>query len=188
MLPSIFTSFNPLFTLCRVRSLVRPDSQYTGILQQEGLLELAAEGLSIQSSLDKWYTDFKKWSAEYDVLEQNFQSILAAVYFHGISIYLSGVFDYHTQFSDIVTPAISHAIIQSHIDMILTKTAFAMKTTNLSPVLFFFPLRVAGARVTSIREMDSILDLLQGASKRNFPVAGAFIEDLMSLWEWKGTR
>ena len=148
-------------------------------------MKLAVEGLAIRLALDNWYINFKKLSAESETLEQSMESTLAIIYFHGISIYLSGIFDYHSQFNDLVTPAIQPPVIQNHVDMILANTAIAMKTTNLSPALFFFPLRVAGARVTSIRETEAILELLQQISEGSFPVADAFIEDLMSLWQWK---
>ncbi|KIN06342.1 hypothetical protein OIDMADRAFT_176424 [Oidiodendron maius Zn] len=169
----------------RVRSLIRPASTDTIIDPKSSLVELAAEGLLIRSALDNWYIDFMKWSTDFDTLEQNFQSILAIIYFHAISIYLSGIFDYHSQFNDMPTPALSQPVIQGHVNMILTKTTIAMKTTNLSPLLFFFPLRVAGARVTSILEAGFILELLQEISNRSFPVAEAFTEDLKNLWQWK---
>ena len=147
------------------------------------LVELAVEGLTIRLALDNWYNNFKKLSAESETLD--LESILATIYFHGISIYLSGIFDYHSQFNDIVTPAIPRPVIQNHVDMILANTTVAMETTNLSPVLFFFPLRVAGARVISIQETKAILELLQQISKGSFPVADAFTENLKSLWQWK---
>ena len=178
-------SFAFLLTICRVRSLIRPTSTSTIIHPKSRLVELAAEGLLIRSALDNWYIDFMKWSTDFDTLVQNFQSILAIIYFHGISIFLSGIFDYHSQFNDMPTPALSQPVIQGHVNMILTKTTIAMKTTNLSPLLFFFPLRVAGSRITTIQEAGFILDLLQEISNRSFPVAEAFTEDLKDLWQWK---
>jgi hypothetical protein len=59
----------------------------------------------------------------------------------------------------------------------------ALKTTNLAGILFFFPLRVAGARARSVGQRSIILDLLGHISSRSFVVADAFVSDLKSLWE-----
>lgn len=164
---------------------MEPDSEYIPEIFLKLLLKRAAEGLAIREDLDNWYKSFRRLLEEFTNLEKNAESVLATVYFHGISIYLSGIFDYHSQFNGVSTPAIPRQVIQSHVDAILATTAVAMKTTHLCPVLFFFPLRVAGARVTSTRETSLILELLQQISRRSFPVADSFTEDLKSLWEWK---
>ncbi|RYP23413.1 hypothetical protein DL765_001118 [Monosporascus sp. GIB2] len=156
------------------------------MLLQEALLELVAEGFAVRSALGDWYANFQQWSAGTGTPEDNPQSILATIYFHGISIYLSGIFDYRSQFNEIPTPTISQAVVQNHVDAILGKTETTLKTANLAPVLFFFPLRVAGARVTTIREAESIRVMLQEISARGFVIADAFTADLNSLWRRKG--
>ena len=52
--------------------------------------------------------------------------------------------------------------------------------------MFFFPLRVAGARVTLKEEAEAIVTMLNDISKRNFVVAEAFVSDLKALWDEKG--
>ncbi|KAH1516623.1 hypothetical protein KXX29_008851 [Aspergillus fumigatus] len=113
-------------------------------------------------------------------------SILATIYFHSISIYLSGIFDYRAQFNEIPTPTISPAVVQNHVDAILRMAEIALKTTALASVLFFFPLRVAGARVTAAAETESIHAMFRDISARGFVVADAFTADLRSLWRRKG--
>jgi hypothetical protein len=152
----------------------------------DALLELAAEGIAIRAILDDWLANFKRWSECTGTPEHNHESILATIFFHGISIYLSGIFDYHSQFNDIVAPTISPAVIQSHVDAILERTEIALQTSNLGALLFFFPLRVAGARVTTIQETESILSMLREISSRSFIVADAFTADLKNLWRVKG--
>lgn len=176
--------YSVLINIPSVRNVLRQSSEELYVSPGNKLLELAAEGLTIREALDAWYVDFRqKHTDESEVLEQNAESILAMAYFHGISIYLSGIFDYHAaQFNGIFTPVIPRQVIQNHVSNILRTTTLALGTTNLSPVLFFFPLRVAGARATCINERGSILNLLQQVLRR-FPVADAFIEDLKSLWE-----
>ena len=161
-------------------------SKTTYIPPRNELLELAAEGLAIRAALDDWYIDFQKYIAEFEGISQSTESVLAMAYFYGISIYLSGIFDYHTtQFDDILTPAISQTAIQDHVSMVLMTTTVGLETTSLSPVLFFFPLRVAGSRAMSANQRELILGLLEQVSRRSFPVAEAFIEDLKAWWEWK---
>lgn len=65
-------------------------------------------------------------------------------------------------------------------------TEISLKTANLAAVLFFFPLRVAGARVSTARETKLICEMLGEISMRGFVVADAFITDLNSLWRQKG--
>jgi hypothetical protein len=152
----------------------------------EGLLELAAEGFVVRSALSDWYASFQQWSVESGTPEYHPHSVLATTYFHAISIYLSGIFDYRFQFNEIPTPIISQTVVQDHVDAILEKTEVTLKTTNLAAVLFFFPLRVAGARVTTIRETESIRAMLREISTRGFVVADAFTADLKTLWRRKG--
>lgn len=156
------------------------------MLLHRALLELAAEGFVIRSALADWYANFQKWSADTSTPEYSSNSVLATIYFRGISIFLSGIFDYRTQFNKIPTPTISQAIVQSHVDEILRMTEISLKTANLAAVLLFFPLRVAGARVTTAREAESICAMLGEISMRGFVVADAFKANLKSLWREKG--
>jgi hypothetical protein len=72
------------------------------------------------------------------------------------------------------------------VDKILSDTKLALNNTNLGGVLYFFPLRVAGARVTSKEEAEGIVTMLKEISKRSFVVAEAFVLDLKALWIQKG--
>ncbi|EAW09125.1 uncharacterized protein ACLA_078740 [Aspergillus clavatus NRRL 1] len=171
-----------------VWDLLNPGSKCPSMLLHKALLELAAEGFAVRSALADWYANFQKWSADTGTPEHNPYSALASIYFHGISIYLSGIFDYRTQFNKIPTPTISQAVIQNHVDAILQMTGIVLKTANLAPVLLFFPLRVAGARVTTAQETESIRARLQEISTRGFMVADAFMADLNSLWCKKGIQ
>ena len=155
-------------------------------LLHKTLLELAAEGFIVRSALHDWYATFQKWSADNGTPTHNPQSILATIYFHSISIYLSGIFDYRAQFNKLPTPTISQDVVQNHVDEILRITEISLKTSNLAAVLFFFPLRVAGARVTTARETESICAMLGEISMRGFVVADAFTVDLKSVWHQKG--
>ncbi|KAF7181001.1 hypothetical protein CNMCM7691_000130 [Aspergillus felis] len=169
-----------------VWDLLKPGSNYPSMLLHEALLELAAEGFAVRSALGDWYATFQKWSANTGTPAHNPQSVLATIYFHTISIYLSGIFDYRAQFDEIPAPTISRAVVQQHVDAILRMTEITLKTTNLAAVLFIFPLRVAGARVTASPETESIHAMFRDISTRGFVVADAFTADLKSLWRQKG--
>ncbi|KAF7597155.1 hypothetical protein BBP40_009494 [Aspergillus hancockii] len=175
-----------VLTKASVWSVLKPDSKCPKTLVHGTLLGLAAEGFVIRSGLDDWYANFQQWSVDTGTPEHHPESVLATIYFDAISIYLSGIFDYRSQFNEIPTPTISQAAVQNHVDAILGNTEIALKTTNLAAVLFFFPLRVAGARVTTIRETESIRAMLGEISVRGFVVADAFTADLTSLWHRKG--
>jgi hypothetical protein len=165
--------------------LLSQGSNCPNILLHKGLLELAAEGFVVRSALGDWFANFQKWSADTGTPEYHPHSILAVIYFHAISIYLSGIFDYRIQYSKMATPTISQAVVQNHVNVILQMTEIVLKTANLAAVLLFFPLRVAGARVTTTQETELICAMLEEISMRGFVVADAFTADLKSLWREK---
>jgi hypothetical protein len=147
------------------------------------LIKSTVEGHKIRTALAEWDTKFQTWCGSADAHLSATQSILARIYFHAISIYLSGIFDYRIQFINMDAPTLPQLTIQAHVDGILFHTALALKSTNMGGLLFFFPLRVAGARVTTIQETDAISNMLNDISKHGFIVAHAFVSDLRSLWE-----
>ncbi|GIJ92138.1 hypothetical protein Asppvi_011114 [Aspergillus pseudoviridinutans] len=106
----------------RVWGMLKPGSDYPSMILHEALLELAAEGFVVRSALGDWYAAFQKWSADTGTPAHNPQSVLATIYFHSISIYLSGIFDYRAQFDEIPAPTISRAVVQKHVDAILRRS------------------------------------------------------------------
>jgi hypothetical protein len=115
------------------------------------------------------------------------QMVLATIYHHAISIYLSGTFDYFPYWdeSGIPTPSIPSSQIQAHVKAILGMVAMALNETNLAGILFLFPLRVAGARAQSLEHKVEITRMLGIITKKGFVVADAFMMDLEDLWERK---
>ena len=111
---------------------------------------------------------------------------LALVYYQAISIYLSGIFDYHqtiyTRFK-ISTPTLSVSDITYHLKAILDGVDAALHSTRLPGILFVFPLRVAGARATERAQQQRIKDMLKIISTKGFVVSQAFEEDLEFVWE-----
>ena len=109
------------------------------------------------------------------------------VYYHTVSIFLSGIFDYHPP--DLwpqPTPALSRPEIHDSVNYILDHVPLALKSTNLSPILFIVPLRVAGARVWTSAQATRIIDAYALITARGFPVVATVTDDLRSLWSRRG--
>jgi hypothetical protein len=103
------------------------------------------------------------------------------------SIYLSGIFDYsfpQWQNLHILVPTLPEIEVQLHLTSILVNSRKALEGTNLSPLLFLFPLRVAGSRSREVWQREEVLDLLK-LVRGGFAVAGAFIVDLEQRWHWR---
>ena len=175
--------------LCHIYSawdILKPNSECLAAALNGKLDELAVEGRAIRETLNNWKTNFEEWIEAGSTPLLTSQSLLATVYFHAISIYLSGIFDYRPQFNHINAPRLSQCVVQSHVDSIISTGLMTLRTTNLGGILLFFPLRVAGSRVTSRQEAETIIQMLNEISKRSFVVADAFVTDLEDLWQGKG--
>ncbi|KAG0647606.1 Uncharacterized protein D0Z07_6868, partial [Hyphodiscus hymeniophilus] len=172
----------------RVGYALETSSNITSTDLHSILEQFASEGLSLRLSLDEWHRTFQEWILSDDNPSDAGQSILANLYFHAISIFLSGIFDYRFEFNHLVAPRLLENQIQYHVSSILLETEIALRTTDLAGVLYFFPLRVAGARITSREEGAAIVAMLEKISWRSFIVAGAFVSDLKTVWLKKGLR
>ena len=168
------------------------DSKYrTSSPPKEDLLDLAQEGLALQAEIQVWHRDAQEWSnrsttaiaSPHPKVEHDDQLTLAIIYYHTLSIYLSGIFDYRFhQFSYIATPTLVTADVQTHVQTTLTMTKDTMHSSNLSGLLFFFPLRVIGSRAESAEQRKQIIEMLQRIAGSGFVVARAFTETLEKLW------
>lgn len=162
--------------------VVECDTSYIIDDKLDNLFQFTIKGHQIRTALREWFVNFQSWSQKSDVNKDNNHSTLATIYYHAISIYLSGIFDYRSEFRRTDAPTLPQHVIQNHVDAILLHATAALKTRNIGGILFLFPLRVAGARVTTIQETDVILNMLKDISSRGFIVANAFISDLQNLW------
>jgi len=170
-----------LLTSSSMAGLLNPGSTRDQI-SEEALLHLASEGIDLRNALFRWSETFAAWRNLDSTHEEDARSTLANIYFHAISIYLSGLFDYRYQFNQILSASLPSDNIQIHVCEILHHTEVAMKTTRLAGILFFFPLRVAGARARTSTQRSAILAMLDRISERSFVVAQAFSRVLKSLW------
>ncbi|KAK8113019.1 hypothetical protein PG984_013545 [Apiospora sp. TS-2023a] len=152
---------------------------------------LAAEGFHLREKLELWRArnpcppiqdspDPCK-PARFDL---PLESMLSNVFFAAISIYLSGIFDYeilHWKRWRIAVPTITEMEVQRHLGQILSLTSLALQETSLSPLLFLFPLRIAGARCSKEWQMDCVQVLLTRIS-RSYAVATVFQRELNNIW------
>jgi hypothetical protein len=169
-----------------VWDVLKPNSECPAAGLNCKLDDLAVEGRAIREALNNWNTNFEQWIKAGSTPLLTSQSLLAKIYFHSISIYLSGIFDYRPQFNHINAPRLAQGVVQNLVDSIISTGLTTLRTTNLGGILLFFPLRVAGARVTSRQEAETIVQMLNEISKRSFVVADAFVTDLEDLWQGKG--
>ncbi|KAG6115649.1 hypothetical protein E4U13_002608 [Claviceps humidiphila] len=111
--------------------------------------------------------------------------LLSHVFYAAISIYLSGVFDYdlpHWDTVGVLVPTLDQQTVAQHVNSILKFTKIGLEKTSLSPVLFLFPLRIAGARSHDAWQRNVVGSLVACVGK-GFAVAGAVEADLIELWD-----
>lgn len=110
--------------------------------------------------------------------------ILSQAFFSATSIYLSGIFDYNITLwgtANISLPTLDEQSIQHHVENILYSTRKGLDRTNLSHLLYLFPLRVAGARCVDSGRRREVFDLLERV-RSHFTVAVSFQSELQELW------
>jgi hypothetical protein len=153
---------------------------------------LAEEGLILQTSLQNWWVETTMWERAtrdpgncYTTSSKLDNELLVGyTYYHAISIYLSGTYDYHVHWSRPnapKAPILPRSKIDWHVFEIL-RLSQELLDRGTAGVLLFFPLRVAGARAVDMLSRNYILNLLHATKRRGFIVAEAFVLDLSHLW------
>lgn len=163
----------------RVWDVVKEGTDVPPHLLDQALVDLANEGLVLRQTINNWYDSFihSPYCSKTDPW-----SLLAIIYYHAISIYLTGLFDYRPQFDRTLYPNLSASTMQAHVCSIISQIQTALSTTNIAGALFVFALRVAGARAVGEEQRSAILQMLVEISTRSFVVAEAFKLDLEELW------
>lgn len=146
---------------------------------------IAACGRDLRKFLHSWWSKLHFWEEKEPII-LNPQIALATIYYHATSIYLSGIFDHRQQLHGYGGPHLPQHVIDLHVNSILAGTGHALENTKLAGTLFFYPLRVAGSRATTLQQRSSIMEMLQVIKDRSFMVAEAFTSDLHNLWERQG--
>ncbi|KAG9190592.1 hypothetical protein G6011_08680 [Alternaria panax] len=178
MLPSFSELSIRVFQYCESEAGHLPEEA-----QNERAQYLAAEGLLLQRSLHEWWDGSNAWQHASDGLDP--ELLVAHVYYHAVSIYLSGTYDYHVHWNKPTAPrapVLARAQIEWHTHEIL-RLSHGLLATGAAGVLLFFPLRVAGARVRTAWDRNEIMTLFHMVLQRGYAVAGALTADLSELWE-----
>ncbi|KAK1989223.1 hypothetical protein LZ30DRAFT_696068 [Colletotrichum cereale] len=141
-------------------------------------MSLASEGFDLREALEGWKT-----SAVFPS-ERREEMLLSTAYYSATSIYLSGNYDYdlsHWQAMGVGVQVLDSVEIAKHFDAIILTSKEAIRASSLSPLLFLFPLRVAGARARQRWQQCLVMELLQEVRKK-FIVADAMLTELAELW------
>lgn len=117
------------------------------------------------------------------------KNIIHETYFHAISIYLSGIYDYDVVWNEfqIPVPTLSEDAVRIHVNSILELTDFGLRDSSISGLLFLIPLRIAGARCWEQEQERRITQFLLKI-KQTFAVAHTFITELGDVWTQRGNR
>jgi hypothetical protein len=140
----------------------------------------AEEGQRLRSDLSLWEDMAQIWPISSTA---DHQMTVAWIFYSAISIYLSGVYDYDQIWETyhITTPSLPQIEIQQHVTRILDNTSLALNETNVTALVFLFPLRIAGARVKTYEQQKQIRALLTQISC-SFKVANAISSNLGEVW------
>jgi hypothetical protein len=105
---------------------------------------------------------------------------VAWMYYHALSIYLSGVFDY-TLSEVSATPSLRDEEIMIHLEGILKRSDEAIQHSQTSRVFLLLPLRIAGNRCSSWKQCQEVLKRID-ILRDQFAVATAFRTELLQIW------
>lgn len=175
----------PRFSELSIRALYFCDSEAMSMPDQvrfHRARDLGTEGLWLQQLLQQWWEMSSTW--QHASHEPDWKLLVGHIYYHAISIYISGTYDYHTYWNQPGSPKapiLARSEVEWHARNIL-RLSRELLACGVAGVLLFFPLRVAGARVRNGRERGDILRLLQAVVQRGYVVADAFTSDLAELW------
>ncbi len=156
---------------------------------------IAAGAVSLRRALDRWHATHigedglimphpSASSCSSSSSSSSSSMILGRIFHAATSAYLSGMFEYEIdqwQAIHIPVPTLSDDDLQPIVDTILQHAGTALATTNVSPVLMLFPLRVAGARARSPDQRAEVLRLL-GQVGRMYAAATYYSDHLQRLW------
>lgn len=181
-------------TSSRAESLLYEQLPVASELSTSEAMAISADGHRLREALTSWSTAYMPRSPPNLSSGQGYlghddaadpSTLLARVFYAAISIYLSGVFDYellHWQEFNLAVPTLDEATVVEHLHTILALTEIGLGSTTLSPVLFLFPLRIAGSRSYHQWQRDRVSALVAQIG-RAFVVASAISDDLAKVWK-----
>jgi hypothetical protein len=152
------------------------------------IISLAAQGTEIRRHLSEWLqlvqTQYSALHTSFNHLLQDTELLISLIYFHALSIYLSGIYDYHSEFvlSNAVLPLLSQSQVEHHLSSIIRITDFALRETKLAGLLFLFPLRVAASRSRTMYYRTELLKLIRMMRNKGFAILETFELEILCIW------
>jgi hypothetical protein len=152
---------------------------------------ICSDALTLREALDSWHVAYAQGNSKIQTPwldSEDASMLLSRIFFAAISIYLSGIFDYemiHWHRMGLLPPTLDQQTIQTHTNTILRLSDIALDQTDLSPLLFLFPLRIAGARSRTQWQRDCVMKLI-GRIGGGFAVASAISAELSHVWQMYG--
>lgn len=159
-------------------------------------MEIAAEGCALRNALNVWHSTYfepRGYDEEgppspgmhIDTVEDEC-ALLTNVFWSSISIYLSGEFDYelhHWNRFGLIVPTLDRQTVATHVENIMEMAEYALQKTSLSPLMFLFPLRIAGVRsaMASKAQRERILRIIDMVADR-FAIGHAIRAGLVDAW------
>ncbi|CAD0050152.1 unnamed protein product, partial [Aureobasidium pullulans] len=155
------------------------DSSALSHVEMQQLRAFAVEGFDLRLEL----CEVQATLSALDDPAKDDRTIIAKIYLAATSIFLSGVYDYRSVWLKHIeaVPTLPQTMIEEHLSTILDLTEYAMARTNLSTLLFLYPLRVACSRVWTLDKRDRLRSML-GTIRKSFAVAHVFIIEVEELW------
>jgi hypothetical protein len=135
--------------------------------------ELIVEGQDLHSQLAAFSSTLH--------MRMNAQDTSVAwMYYHALSIYLSGVFDY-TLSEVCAIPSLRDEEITVHLEGILKRSDEAIQQSQTSRVFLLLPLRIGGNRCSNWKQCQEVLKRID-ILRDQFAVATAFRTELLQIW------
>jgi len=135
--------------------------------------ELVKEGEELHSQLAAFSSALHLSMSAQDIS-------VAWMYYHALSIYLSGIFDY-TLSEVCAIPSLRDDEIAVHLEGILKRSDEALQRSSTSRVFLLLPLRIAGNRCSSWKQCQEVLSRID-ILRDQFAVATAFRTELLQIW------
>ncbi|KAL7939266.1 fungal-specific transcription factor domain-containing protein [Trichoderma chlorosporum] len=148
---------------------------------------ICSDAITLREALGSWNESYAQPASKATANSpegEDASTLLSRIFFAAISIYLSGIFDYeisHWHQLGLIPPTLDEQTVQTHTNAILGLSNLALDKTTLSPLLFLFPLRIAGARSRTQWQRDWITKLVSGIGS-GFAVATAIATELSHVW------
>lgn len=139
---------------------------------------LALDGLSIQDDLIHWQQ--RSYS---ETLPTCPFTQLASILHRALSLYHCRNFIFYSCWMTRAIPRLSQSEVKEQVESILNLSENLLSMTYIPPVLFLFPLRMAGAYVSDGAIQNKVLGLVRKIRQKGFIISDIIEADLQECWQ-----